>query len=68
MYHSITARVGRDPKTVSRISNRCVEEGHMERRAISQRSTVTNKQKDRHLTRMILDRAARLRVLNKEMG
>ncbi|GFY13931.1 HTH_Tnp_Tc3_2 domain-containing protein [Trichonephila clavipes] len=36
-YRSIAARVGRDPKTVSRIWNRWVQNGNTERRAGSRR-------------------------------
>ncbi|GFV57106.1 HTH_Tnp_Tc3_2 domain-containing protein [Trichonephila clavipes] len=36
-YRSIATRIGRDPMTVDRIWNRCVQDGNTEHRARSQR-------------------------------
>ncbi|GFY05868.1 HTH_Tnp_Tc3_2 domain-containing protein [Trichonephila clavipes] len=52
-YHSIAARVGRDPITVSRIRNRWVQDGNTESRAGSQ-PPITNSRENRHVTRMAL--------------
>ncbi|GFW62702.1 HTH_Tnp_Tc3_2 domain-containing protein [Trichonephila clavipes] len=68
-YHSIPARVGRDPMTVSRIWNRWVQYGNTECSAGSQRSPITNSREDRHVTRMaLIDRAATSRALSQELG
>ncbi|GFW59499.1 HTH_Tnp_Tc3_2 domain-containing protein [Trichonephila clavipes] len=64
-YHSIAARVGQDPIPISRIWNRLVQDGNMERRAGSQRSPFTSNREDRHVTRMaLMDRVATSRVKN----
>ncbi|GFW91839.1 HTH_Tnp_Tc3_2 domain-containing protein [Trichonephila clavipes] len=61
--------VGRDPLTVNRIWNRWVQDGNTERRAGSQRPSITSSQKDRHVTRMDLrDRAVTSRALSQEWG
>ncbi|GFV22721.1 HTH_Tnp_Tc3_2 domain-containing protein [Trichonephila clavipes] len=49
-YHNIAARVGRDPKTVSKIGNRWAQDGNTERRAGSQRPCITSSREDRHVT------------------
>ncbi|GFX20070.1 HTH_Tnp_Tc3_2 domain-containing protein [Trichonephila clavipes] len=41
-YHSIAARVSRDPISVSRIWNRWVQDSNMERRAVSQRPPISS--------------------------
>ncbi|GFW47457.1 uncharacterized protein TNCV_4537471 [Trichonephila clavipes] len=53
-YHSIAARVGRDPTTVSRIWNRWVQDGNTECCSGSQRPFITNSREDRHVTLMAL--------------
>ncbi|PRD26599.1 UNVERIFIED_CONTAM: Potassium voltage-gated channel subfamily KQT member 1 [Trichonephila clavipes] len=47
-HRSITAHVGRDPMTVSRIWNLWVQDGNMERRAGSRRPPITSNREDRH--------------------
>ncbi|GFV16276.1 hypothetical protein TNCV_1670811 [Trichonephila clavipes] len=42
LYRSISARVGRDPMTVSSMWNRCVQGGNMKRRAGSQWPFITS--------------------------
>ncbi|GFY05977.1 HTH_Tnp_Tc3_2 domain-containing protein [Trichonephila clavipes] len=64
-YHSIAARIGRDLMTVSRIWNRWVQDGNTERRAGSQRPSITNSRKERYVTRMaLMDRAATSEALS----
>ncbi|GFW59609.1 uncharacterized protein TNCV_2756181 [Trichonephila clavipes] len=46
-YRNIAARFIRDPMTVSRLWNRWLQNGNMERRAGSQWSTITNCREDR---------------------
>ncbi|GFV28492.1 hypothetical protein TNCV_3984431 [Trichonephila clavipes] len=48
------SRVGRDPMTVSRMWNRWVQDGNMERRAGSQRPPITSSREDKHDTPMAL--------------
>ncbi|GFX17576.1 uncharacterized protein TNCV_3411761 [Trichonephila clavipes] len=68
-YHSIAARVGLYPMTVSRICNRWVQNGNIESRAESQRPPVTSSQEHRHVTRMdLMDREAMSRALSQELG
>ncbi|GFU70487.1 transposable element Tcb1 transposase [Trichonephila clavipes] len=65
----ISARIGRDPMTVSRIWNQCVQDGIMERRAGFQRTPITSSQEDRDITHMaLIDRAATSRALSRELG
>ncbi|GFY14876.1 HTH_Tnp_Tc3_2 domain-containing protein [Trichonephila clavipes] len=58
-YRSITARVARDVMTISKIWNRWVQDGNTERRARSQRPSITSSGEDRHVTHMaLMERAA----------
>ncbi|GFV56292.1 HTH_Tnp_Tc3_2 domain-containing protein [Trichonephila clavipes] len=55
--------------TVSRIWNRWVLDGNTERRAGSQRPSITNSREDKHVTHMaLLHRAATSRALSQELG
>ncbi|GFV26431.1 HTH_Tnp_Tc3_2 domain-containing protein [Trichonephila clavipes] len=63
-YHSIAARVGRGPMTVSRIWNRWVQDSNLECRAGSQQTPITNS----HVIRMKMDRAVTLQALRQEFG
>ncbi|GFU52097.1 HTH_Tnp_Tc3_2 domain-containing protein [Trichonephila clavipes] len=69
MYHSIAARVGRDPMTISIIWNRWFQDGYTECRAGSQQLPICSSQEDRHVTRMVsMNRAAASRALSKDLG
>ncbi|GFU50322.1 HTH_Tnp_Tc3_2 domain-containing protein [Trichonephila clavipes] len=68
-FHSIDARVGRDPVTVSRIWNQWVQDGNKERHDGSQRPSFTSSREDRHVTRIaLMDRAAPSRAPSQELG
>ncbi|GFU50371.1 HTH_Tnp_Tc3_2 domain-containing protein [Trichonephila clavipes] len=71
-YHSIAARVGGDPMTVSRIWNRWFQDGKKKFRAGYQRLPFIISREDRHVIRMaLMDREAtsgalRIRVVYKK--
>ncbi|GFY23256.1 HTH_Tnp_Tc3_2 domain-containing protein [Trichonephila clavipes] len=68
-YHSIVARVGRDPMTVSRIWNQWAQDGNTEHRAGSQRPPTTTSREDRHVTRKpLMDHTATSRAMSQELG
>ncbi|GFX77124.1 hypothetical protein TNCV_1073241 [Trichonephila clavipes] len=46
--------VGRDPMAVSRIWNRCTQDGTTERRALSQRAPITSSPEDSHVIHVAL--------------
>ncbi|GFY09561.1 HTH_Tnp_Tc3_2 domain-containing protein [Trichonephila clavipes] len=65
----ISARVGRDLMTVSRVWNRWIQDGNTERRAGSQLPPITRSREDKHATRLpLMDRAATSRALSQELG
>ncbi|GFV38676.1 HTH_Tnp_Tc3_2 domain-containing protein [Trichonephila clavipes] len=49
-HRSIVAHFGRDPKTVSKIWNRWVQDCNTKRRAGSQRLSITSSREDKHVT------------------
>ncbi|GFS66331.1 HTH_Tnp_Tc3_2 domain-containing protein [Trichonephila clavipes] len=68
-YHIIVARIGRNPMTVSRILNQWVQDGNKERRAGSQRPSITSSREDRHVTRRaLMNRATTSRALSREFA
>ncbi|GFV89320.1 uncharacterized protein TNCV_4151401 [Trichonephila clavipes] len=68
-YHSIVARVGGDPMTVSRVWNRWVQEGNKKRHAGGQRPLISSSRGDRHVTHIaLMNRAPTSQVLSRELG
>ena len=67
-YRNIATRVCRGPMTVYRIWIQWFQEGNMERRTGSQRTTITNNREDTHLIRIaLMDYTAKSQALSHKI-